>query len=52
MYNLAQAEAKWVKNSGVEAAMEEKLRWEGLAEEVVFLEEKAMTCGGWGELFC
>lgn len=40
MYNLAQAEAKRVKNSDVEAAMEKKLRWEGLAEEVVFLEGK------------
>lgn len=29
-----------MKNSGVEAAMEKKLRWEGIAEEGVFLEEK------------
>lgn len=40
MYNLEQAEAKRVKNSGVEAAVEKKQRWEGLAEEVVFLAEK------------
>lgn len=32
MYNLAQADAKWVKNS----AVEKKLRWEGLSEEVAF----------------
>lgn len=40
MYNLAQAEAKGAKNSGVEAATEKKRRWEGLAEEAVFPEEK------------
>jgi len=40
VYSFAQAEGKQAKNSGVEAAMEKKLGWERLAEEVVFLEEK------------